>query len=289
MTAIDNYGEFELPEEKSVIEVVEDPVKVILSMYELFKAVSERKISKEIIKEYGANWVYDVQFRDGLYEETEKLFDGKEKIKLSDEQVKQVVGVVKKEAIPWDTSGIFLSALQNKTQLDLFIVDNMKTGVLGHKLKPNKTIVVGPRTSAITLGRKAQGNTMNLGNMKYQGVEASNGMHVNAGDLWYYGWACGSKNKEIYISIKKIYSEFDNWEGNRIVTYTHLAEKGIQTIYFFEENKINNLQGASDKINELDFLKTTKDTDELAKKIRSFDFKQFEEQLRRIVREEMIR
>ncbi len=315
MNILDAYGNFDLPEEKAVIEVVEDPVKTILSTYKLFRGTVEKKLNEKELEGYGPNWVYEKEFRNYLYEETAKLFDGKEQTKLSDEQLKQVTCEIKYKQKPWDATGIFFSALQNKTQLELLVADGLPAiSVIGYKLKPNKTVVLGPETKAISLGYQAEGNTINLGEVRYQGAEATKGMHINSGALDFMGWALfGEQSKGVWVNIGRFLAYFSIEEN------IALAQDGVSRMLKYEDFEKSLQKKPSrleKKLKELDFLKATKnnaghnkctnsvmsggsgegqnlsrslgpslDMDELAKKIRSFDFQEFEKRLREIVRD----
>ncbi len=131
MSAINSYGCFDLPEEKAKIEVVENPLQVLTASYELF-----RKSIKVITNE--SKWEFDGSKRAQIYEKAVNLFKGKEDLQIESVGSKKILDVLSR-ARSCDGTGLFLSALLNKTSINDLIVDDFPAIVyLGYKLAPKK-------------------------------------------------------------------------------------------------------------------------------------------------------
>ncbi len=180
MSIIDNYGDFDLPEEKSVVEVVEDPVKVVSSCYDLFKKIIGGKTKEN-------NWYWDDSTVKQLYEESLKIFVEKTELKPDAGQLEEIINELRKKAEELDGTGVFLSALVNTTKINRLFIDKFpKLNQTGYRLKKNKTIILGPKNISCKLGQFAEGNTINQGTTTHQGYNASGGNHINQGTIQQY-------------------------------------------------------------------------------------------------------
>ncbi len=153
MRIIDAYGDFDLPEEKSVVEVVEDPAKVILSTYQMFYDICSRKLEA---REYPSDKIFSV---------ANDMLKGKESLKLNDDSVKEILKEIGKlEENYFYLAGAFLSAMHNAIDLKVLTI-NEKTRVfqIGKKLKQGKTLVLGHDFTANYIGYESEGNILNYG------------------------------------------------------------------------------------------------------------------------------
>ncbi len=291
MNVIDNYGDFDLPEEKSVVEVIEDPVKVIISCYDLFK-----KISKCTIKN---SWYGDDNTVKQLYEESLKIFVEKTELKPDAGQLEEIINELRKKAEELDGTGVFLSALVNTTKISmLFVGEFPKLDQIGYRLKKNKTIILGPKNTSFELGGFAEGNTINQGTTTYQGYNASGGNHINQGTIQQYQGYNASGGNHINQGTIQQYQGYNARGGNHIIqgTTTHqgwYASGGnhinIKTVKEIKGKLVIDLSQKQhplksqleQKLDELDFLKT-KDADRLIQLINDYDWKKFDIQLNEI-------
>ncbi len=187
MNILDAYGDFDVPEEKSVVEVVEDPVKIVLASYDLFK-----KISKNEIKNNGYKNESDIE---PVYLQGLKVFVEKTELKPDAEQLEEIINELRKKAEKLDGTGVFLSALINTTKISMLFVDEFpKLDQIGYRLKKNKTIILGPKNISFELGLFAEGNTINQGTTTHQGYNASGGNHINQGTTTHQGYNASGGN-----------------------------------------------------------------------------------------------
>lgn len=287
MSTIDHYGEFEMPEEKVSIEVVEDPVKVVVSCYEMFKMIIKGKT-----QENGYYSTHNVML---INNETLKIFNGKEKLKPDAKQIEEIVEELRKKAKEVDGTGIFLSTLVNQTKINtLYINEFPKLDQLGYLLKKNKTIILGPKNYTYYLGTFAQGNTINKGTTRYQGIEADGGNHINLGKTRQGNYADGGN----YINKGMARQQGDATGGGNYINQETATTQGI---YTSKGNHINlktvECKGKSvidlskkrsklktkleQKLSELDFLKT-EDPSKLIQLVNAYDWQKFDKELNEI-------
>lgn len=218
MSAIDAYGDFELPEEKSTIEVVENPVKAVISTHEICKKIFEKATqTKDFL-----NWGDNDEFNEQVYISFMKTFEGKENLKADTKQTQEILEYLKNndllkeiEPIVFTPSeyalqkalsleeptsfGIFLSALQNATKLDTIILEEFPyIWHAGYKLKKNKYLIIGPKTGAFRVGTYGEGTIINKGDVDFLGKGSQKGIYINNERTGYFGW----DSNGLYINNK---------------------------------------------------------------------------------------
>lgn len=189
MSSIDAYGDFDLPEETTEIEVIEDPTKVINGYYEIFTKICE-KTNKEI-RTGTYYWEDDVRFAEEVYNQMCNFFDGKQLNVNQD----AVLEYLRTKAKPKDHSGIFLSSLQNNSNLDeLILTDFPKVSSsypkdfetikrIGYRLKPNKILVLEEDIRAEHAGDYSEGTIINKGIVGWLGNSTKKGVIINKGKV----------------------------------------------------------------------------------------------------------
>ncbi len=325
MSIIDNYGEFDLPEEKSTIEVIEDPVKAILSYYDFFEKLIPKRME---------NIQYPSKI-EKLYDEASKMFEGKENWNPDGQKIIEELKP-KLNFETWDTcnyvngmllqlwTGIFLSAMHNKTSLKTLILDGFfderERGLMdaGYRLKQNKTLVMGPKVQSQFVGQYAEGNIINYGKSQILCNEAVNGVHVNyyhinyrQYDLSFASEAKGGvqinnglvncmglrslKGVQINNGIKyqgEYYShQYNQPNGIKISTRINNGEIKYGSLMYEIELKepfmIQQKQKLDYKLKEIDFLKKLPEHsyEEQLKQIESFNFSKFQKEMTEIAEE----
>lgn len=213
MSVISHYGEFEAPEEKTEIEVVEDPVRAVLSCYDFFK---------QSTKDFANKNKYDYTSVPLIYDSAVKIFDGKEKLSPSPIQMMEIFDEMSSSEKKYDYTGLFLSALLNKTALDVLIIIHPfhELEFIGHLLALDKTLFLGPNISENPIqqiGFKCKGNVIN----NCHGVVdfatgAKNGVQIN------YTYALKRFAEEVEGGIQINLASNDNCE------FASKAKSGIQ-------------------------------------------------------------
>ncbi len=174
MNLMDNYGEFELPDEKREIEVIKDPVKIILSHYELFRKIVEKDLEKN--KYFNA---------ENAYNSALKLFEGKETFDPSSDDVNKAINDAtskKSEDKNDEFLGFFISALHNSTNLETLVVKEYSQHYHGYRLKKDKLLVLkdGKNNSrGAYIGKYSEGNIINYGTLLQAGENAQDGIIIN--------------------------------------------------------------------------------------------------------------
>lgn len=282
MSTIDNYGELELPEEKTTIEVVEDPVKIIIATYDIFKKIVSPKIleyERTHFNVWPFFWWTVADFVEEIYGDAEKLFRGKEQISLTQEHLREINKYISQKAVVCDGTALFFSALHNDTPLKVLAIDEyLDLEIFGYKLKKDKTLVLGEKVHAKFLGYSCDGNTINKGKIGSQGEWARIGLHINQGTLEVRGWApVTSLSNALFVNAGGLLC---NPTGLCYLNCDYLISKGSfsRTTYDLKEPKTK-LQQA---FQEIEFIKTTKDIYNLAEKINIFDFEAYERKLNEI-------
>lgn len=302
MNAIDNYGDFDLPEEKIGIEIIENSFNTIINCYHQFKAVIEK--NKD-----------DLYREDLVYENAEKLFLGKENLQIKDDEIKYLLNAIKIHTYPNDRTGLFLSALHNKTLTDILFIDEFKDEWFGYKLGEGKTLVIGSKTKAGLLGKLAKGNIINYGDISMCGYDSFKGLQINFGDIWKQGLRSSggvqinynklsfirpnnalniNKNSQPDLSNKKnstknlppdILWQMGDYGGTPILEYNIYYKN---TVIDTNQPLLNNIkQKMDEKLKDLEILKSLNNSpcDEIIKYIRKINFQKLEKELIKIADE----
>ncbi len=309
MSILDAYGDFDVPEEKSVIEVVEDPVKVIISCYDLFKRTS---------KQFFKNDWYRSEKKDLVYNEALKVYEGKQELKVDEKQLEQIIEELRKRAKNFDGTGLFLSAMLNTTKINMLFVDEFpELDLIGYKIGKNKAVILGPKNNSFEIGGSAKEGsvTINQGTTDFQGCEAEGGSHINQGTIHYdqglgatggnhinqgttqyQGWYASGGNhinqgtthdQGWYVSGGNHINQgttttqgYNATGGNHINIKTVKKDKGKLVIDLSQKQHPLKSQ-LEQKLDELEFLKT-KDADRLIQLINDYNWKKFDIQLNEI-------
>ncbi len=179
MSLLNRYGEMPLPEEKTQIRLVENPVEVAKAAYSLLLPVAERC-------EFNAAYFYTKAMADVVYDEAVRLLQPHAKAfgSVNSGELEEIIAAT----IHDEASGLFLSALLNKTDLPMlhgvFPAYSRGNGLslFGYKLAPNKVLVVGEGSSCKSVGDSAAGGVIVFHGMAdYLGREAAGGFIANFG------------------------------------------------------------------------------------------------------------
>lgn len=294
MNLLDNYGEFELPEEKSKIEVVEDPVKTVMSCYEMFKELlnSKRRAEKS---------VNIVSMREE-YDFATKVFKEKEKLKPAPKEIEQILKNL--ENARWENyPDVFLTTLLNTTDLETLILKNPcpKIRDMGHKLKPNKKLIMGREIYVFNAGDEKQGHIINYGLISNGvGWKSKSGLVINYGHIDNIF----NFSQDVHINHNRIQCTCFT-DSSKEFTYIN---QGLSTevrypcrtqiiqgeiIYkrnIFSSKQLKNpalKQKLDGKLSEIKFLETLPELsyEEQCKKAEEFDFNKFEKEISEIVEE----
>lgn len=177
MGLIDVYGDFDVPEEKLTIEIVEDPVKTVLSCHDFAKKNSIKKT-----KYNGNSCVKETV--NTAYAQLVDLFKNHKNLKPD---MKKILPVLKTKAEECDITGLFLSALHNTVDLDALIVDDFPEELdhLGFLLKEDKILVLGKKIKCNDTGEESCGKIINHGNCQILGFRTNNGLIINNSAINY--------------------------------------------------------------------------------------------------------
>ncbi len=165
---LDRYGNLPVPEEKTRLAVIENPVDVANAAFHLWKQTAD---------------AYPVNYKDwqldSIYDEAVScLSPHAEAFKdVKDGELEAIIS----ETIPHKHSGLFLSALLNSTDLQMLnCMFPVKNFYLGYKLAPGKFLVAEKGSECIMLGYRAAGGVLaNLGTAYSFAQLASGGTQVN--------------------------------------------------------------------------------------------------------------
>ncbi len=214
MSAIDAYGEFELPEEKSEIEVIKDPVRFVSSSYDAFDVIFKKKS-----RQFPTSGQYS-ELKEALYSAGESFFAEKE-LKFNEAQIKKVLELLDKEKYDifyptYVKNGMFLSALQN-TCIDKLIVDNVNHfHELGYRLKRNKWLVIGKNAMDIHAGVSEK-------NVGFVGYNSEGNIINNSEHIYHLGmWSeCG-----VYLNNARSKTFGDGSKGGIFINNKHAERFG---------------------------------------------------------------
>lgn len=293
MSAIDSYGEFEVPEEKSVIEVVEDPVRTVMSCYELFgKAV------QSFINDFTVDYLNNCEKG---YKIAEELFSDKEKLTFKPEQITEILDFLSENNKPTRyLRGLFLSALQNKTGLNNLVINrNIWLNQLGYRLQKDKLLIIAKDSNIVVshLGMYCEGKIINYRLTDYFSYGARAGLQINYGRVRYM--ADESKGGiQINKNSSAIYDDYFVGRVNSPKKLIKFKGCGISldkklnshtADALFRKYLLPVTQKLDDKLKELDFIpQMENDYEGLVKKVDEFEWKKFENDVKNIA-DEMIR
>ncbi len=277
MNAIYAYGSFGLPEEKSEIEIVEDPVKVLVSSYKLFE-----KLTDKIIQDRRSLGYWDVHWesKELVYQEALKALRGKENIKINNKDIKDFVR--KNPAVVFDKRfGLFLSALCNVSSNDILFFEQCfgVTTNLGYKLKQSKKVIIGDGFFD-NIGDYCEGYVVNFSHTSHASYGSENGLLINYGNIAYTGWH--SKNL-LLINYETVFQAPYKNENTIIINFGYLPK------FWGDYEKLTiDLSQKSEpvlekKLREIEFIKEFKNMNSsthpcyemFVEKLRQFDLKKF--------------
>lgn len=292
MTRIDSYGEFELPEEKTEIEVMEDPVKTVLSLFDLFHTKFMKRSCWNL---------------EEIYVECEKTFEGKEKLKIEFKDMNEILkGIEQKQYVKCsDVSiGLFLSAMHNSTATDVLFLEKGVWHYSGYKLTQNKTLITGfgfKKEIFSYAGEEGKGNIINYGYLHNLGERDKNSLTINLGETARQGnysengLHINQKTTQMFGNYAKA-GVFINTETVKIVE-KDVCDKVIKINANakspFLENAINLYQHSGtekiavlrtdldSKLEQIDFLRKIKELgcEKIIKQTRKFDWKKFKQEI----------
>lgn len=313
MSTIDNYGKFEVPEEKTQIEIIEDPINCIISSFELFKKM-HGEIWKSVFSE--------PEKVQKIYLSALKIFENKQNLRIGIKDMNELTKIFKSERqSAQNTAGLFLSALQNETAIDTLIITSpLELNLLGYKLKQKKRIILGENITTYNLGSNAKGGIIvNKGNATYLGYLSEGGIQINKEQSTHLGTGgkksininqgitqyLGNNNctaDGIYINQgmcrvfgvehggKGLYINLGEMQSNIIEDIHPYRSKVIRLNHYtcFKKPELKLLKSKLEqKLGELDFLENITDnpSDEELKLLKEFDEIQFEKELANICEE----
>lgn len=304
MSAIDNYGELEVPEEKTEIEVIEDPTKTIASSYQIFCGLGKKRF-KGAFKYGGWSEIkYCKTDLEDLYQIAIDVLKDKEKLRYNYADLKPIFELLKPKQNNFHVvfGGIFLSALHNIANTDaiLFNEKNKLLCQLGYRLKENKTLVVGHRVYSDDVGTLSQGNIINLGMVERLGRESYEGRIINYGFVCSYLSLHGENAVRINNNFVREFRYHDSCKAlviNAGVTADeYVPEKVINlnrklplNLHFSqpENDKFLLRNKLEEKLKDaecLEKLKYVSSEDEIIKIASEFDFNKFEKELREVAK-----
>jgi hypothetical protein len=183
MTNHDRYGTLAQPEERTRIEVVEDPVQVVRGAYAVW-----RRILK---KDEHHNYYMDDETLEQCYAEAVRLLQpyGGMFGNLKRGDLEAIIMQVDRHraAGNWQIAGAFLSALLNTTRLPK-LDGEFRCSRLGYRLAPGKTLIVRKASSTSDIGHHAQGGLIvNYNEAGGFAEDAAGGIHVNYGSVHLMG------------------------------------------------------------------------------------------------------
>lgn len=281
MSTIDNYGEFDLPEEKSTIEIVEDPVKVILACYDVFQ-----RMKTEAFKETSyPGW-------SPIYNFAVKTFKDKEKLKPFPKDIEQIFKNLKADS----SNGFFVSALHNTLNFKTMIAnfkDKIWIDDIGYRLKEDKNLIIIDSNARVSGAEDSQGNIINYGQLI--NTHLASGLLVNYGEINLIDFVSNG----IHINNKKIhilyYSDDIRYINNADHKTRWMAgpiagpiagnvEKGM---IFYKNKLLQQNQKLQDTLAEIKFLETFTDLscEKQVELVDNFNFKKFKTDIEQIVQE----
>ncbi len=265
------YGEFDLPEEKSAIEVVEDPVKAVVSFYDFWKKTYRPVRKVNYLSRIGA---------DVIYSDFVNLFDEKiKKLKLNERHVPEILNVLKTNASHLDFTGLFLSFVINESDLKYFVITEFPKVIeqFGFKLKKDKSIFTGSEALTNHTGHFSEGNIINFAKNDCLSYFSEGGLVIN------YGYArTFAENSKNGVYITKTDPEYFGGGPATMITPSVVFNLEIMKIILMCDKSLSSIkQNLDDKLKETCIFDDlgNKPHDEILQKMKSFDFKKFEKDI----------
>lgn len=299
MSAIDNYGEFDLPEEKSEIEVIEHPYLILAKCYDDFNQLI--KNNKEINDKKA-------------YDEALNLLKDKKELKINNNEIKELLDIIKlkQKKFNYFAAGLFLSAVHNNlNSIKVMLIDNfvekieplLKYGVngpLGYKLNSKKMLIVGPNTGVEQLGEYSKGTIINYGKTYGMAFYSQQGLQINHGIITRLALRSAGGTRINYGNLKWIRQNngLNINMGKKTDIMISPSDAGSfpinnrdiyykDQVLYQEKISIQSKQKLYEKLKELDFLKIMNKLpeEEQIQKVESFNFNKFEKEVTDIVNE----
>lgn len=152
-----------------------DASQAILSSYKMYRTIADEVVSEE-------RWTEDLDdaLVEGLYSEACRLLEGYGQITDGREAVMKILNGIEKEH---DGTGLYLSALLNKTGIDYMRIDRYNEyDFLGYRLGDGKTIAVS-HVPVHSIGRYGKGVVLSWAEPREMAMEAEAGFYANWGTV----------------------------------------------------------------------------------------------------------
>lgn len=211
--ASDRYGTLGTPDERTHIEVVEDPVRIVRSAYAAWLGLTRQSCLHDM-EGLPTLSDYPPEISAGLHEEAVRLLAPSAKAfkAVTREEQDAILATVTPESS--DASGLFLSALLNATELPV-LDGTFRHKALGYRLAPGKTLIVRHSSVINDLGPYAQGAIINYGQVRYgMAREALGGLQVNRG-IVYQGQA-NKASGGLHINSGECNDSFAWWNAGGV-------------------------------------------------------------------------
>lgn len=274
MSIMDIYGEFDIPEEKSTIEIIEDPAKIILACYDIFQRMKTEEYKAKTYP--GWRCIYNLAV---------KSLEGREKLKPSAKDMERVFKNLKADS----HNGFFVSAVHNILDLKTMVAnfkDKIWTDQAGYRLREDKNLII---LDSIMLGKgteDSRGNIINYSQML--STYLLSGLLINYGEIALIDFISGgihiNNNKMLNLYHSENITYINNGDGTRLCggPLTGNVEKGM---CFFRNKLFQSNQKLKDKLEEIEFLETLKDLpcEKQVEIIDKFDFEKFKTDVAQIV------
>lgn len=151
------YGDLGEPEYRADVGRDAEPLQFVESAYSQFRKTAGKIIAGE------KNWMTrpHTPVPEIIYQEACRLFDGVTGLK---EYTQEIVDNIRAKAAGYDGTGLFLSAMMNRTEIDIMAIDNLQNlDFPGYRIPEGKTLVIGDFVNAYSAGRYGRGTVLNWG------------------------------------------------------------------------------------------------------------------------------
>lgn len=172
MDSLERYGDLRGPERKGRIKAEAEPLKIVVSLYQVYRPVADRIILEK------KDWYHYRSMVESLYGEACELFRH-----YSDMDAGWgAAGVLAEKAWPKDGTGMLLSALLNSTGTEGLVVERFpELDMIGYRIKGGRTLVLREGTQALSAGREGRGVVLNWGECRMMGLWQEGGFQANFG------------------------------------------------------------------------------------------------------------